>query len=97
MTFKEEILQGIPAELPQAKAYDPQINHAPKRKDILSEKEKVLAIKNALRYFPAKHHRLLAEEFAKELLALLLQFTTVAAQDGLYLGLCLRRRHEGGP
>jgi len=67
MTFKEEILQGIPAELPQAKAYDPQINHAPKRKDILSDKEKVLAIKNALRYFPAKHHRLLAQEFAKEL------------------------------
>ena len=67
MTFKEEILQGIPAELPEAKAYDPAINHAPKRKDILSDKEKVLAIKNALRYFPERHHRQLAKEFAEEL------------------------------
>ena len=67
MTFKEEILQGIPAELPEPKPYDPSINHAPKRKDILSDKEKVLAIKNALRYFPERHHRQLAKEFAQEL------------------------------
>ncbi|MCR5017547.1 MAG: urocanate hydratase [Bacteroidales bacterium] len=67
MTFKEEIMQGIPAELPEPKPYDPSINHAPKRKDILSDKEKVLAIKNALRYFPERHHKLLAKEFAEEL------------------------------
>ena len=67
MTFSEEILQGIPVELPEPKPYDPSINHAPKRKDILSDKEKVLAIKNALRYFPERHHNLLAKEFAEEL------------------------------
>ena len=67
MTFSEEILQGIPVELPEPKPYDPAINHAPKRKDILSDKEKVLAIKNALRYFPERHHKLLAKEFAEEL------------------------------
>ena len=66
-TFQEEILQGIPDELPQPKPYDPAINHAPKRKDILTKEEKVLALKNALRYFPAKHHATLAPEFAKEL------------------------------
>ena len=67
MTFQEEILAGIPAELPEMKAYDPDINHAPRRKDILSPEEKVLALKNALRYFPAKHHAVLAKEFAEEL------------------------------
>ncbi|MBO4589411.1 MAG: urocanate hydratase [Bacteroidaceae bacterium] len=66
-TFQEEILQGIPNELPQPKPYDPTINHAPKRKDILTREEKVLALKNALRYFPPKHHATLAPEFAKEL------------------------------
>ena len=65
--FQEEILAGIPAELPEIKAYDPDINHAPKRKDILSPEEKVLALKNALRYFPQKHHTVLAKEFAEEL------------------------------
>ena len=65
--FHEDILAGIPAELPQPKAYDATVSHAPKRKDILSAEEKVLAIKNALRYFPAEHHALLAEEFAQEL------------------------------
>ena len=67
--FKEEILAGIPSELPEAKPYDTQINHAPKRKDILTEEEKVLALKNALRYFPAKLHPQLAKEFADELKA----------------------------
>ena len=67
MTFKEEILQGIPSELPEPKPYDNEINHAPRRKDILTEKEKVLAIKNALRYFPRRHHEQLAKEFADEL------------------------------
>ena len=67
MTFKEEILQGIPAELPQPQPYEPGVNHAPRRKDILTKEEKVLAIRNALRYFPEKHHKLLAQEFAQEL------------------------------
>ena len=65
--FQKEILAGIPDVLPAPKPYDPTINHAPKRKDILSEEEKVLAIRNALRYFPAKHHAVLAKEFAEEL------------------------------
>jgi len=65
--FQEEILAGIPAELPEVKAYDPEINHAPKRKDILTPDEKVLALKNALRYFPERHHAVLAREFADEL------------------------------
>ena len=66
-TFQEDILAGIPAVLPQAKAYDTSVSHAPKRKDILSKEEKVLAIKNALRYFPQEHHAVLAKEFAQEL------------------------------
>ena len=65
--FHEDILAGIPAVLPEPKPYDTKINHAPKRKEILTEQEKVLAIKNALRYFPAEHHAVLAEEFAQEL------------------------------
>ena len=67
MTFQEEILQGIPSGLPAAKPYVASINHAPKRKDILTEEEKVLALKNALRYFPANVHEALAPEFAEEL------------------------------
>ena len=65
--FQEAILAGIPDVLPEPRPYDPEINHAPKRKDILSDEEKVLALKNALRYFPAKHHATLAPEFAAEL------------------------------
>ena len=66
--FQEEILAGIPQDrLPEPKPYDKTINHAPKRKDILTAEEKVLALKNALRYFPAKFHAELAPEFAKEL------------------------------
>jgi len=65
--FQEEILRGIGDELPAVKPYDPNINHAPKRKDILTEQEKVLALKNALRYFPQKFHATLAPEFAEEL------------------------------
>ena len=67
MTFADEIRQGIPSELPSAPAFDTAINHAPKRKDILTKEEKKLAIKNALRYFDKKHHSLLAKEFAEEL------------------------------
>ncbi|MDX9845650.1 MAG: urocanate hydratase [Tenuifilaceae bacterium] len=65
--FQRAVLQGIPDELPAPKAWDPSVNHAPKRKQILTIAEKKLALKNALRYFPAKHHAILAEEFAREL------------------------------
>ncbi|NQX81924.1 MAG: urocanate hydratase [Flavobacteriaceae bacterium] len=67
MTFKEHILQGIPSELPAKRDYDFDINHAPKRKDILTKEEKKLALQNALRYFDQKHHEVLAIEFAQEL------------------------------
>ncbi|HCQ29009.1 MAG TPA: urocanate hydratase, partial [Flavobacteriales bacterium] len=66
-TFKEQILEGIPAELPQPKPYDTSVSHAPKRKDILTKEEKILAVKNALRYFPKEWHAELAKEFAQEL------------------------------
>ena len=65
--LQEEILAGIPSFLPPAKPYDNSINHAPKRKDILTPKEKKLALRNALRYFPAELHEALAPEFAEEL------------------------------
>lgn len=65
--FHKDILSGIPEILPEPKPYDSNINHAPRRKDILTKEEKVLAISNALRYFPEKHHSILAEEFAREL------------------------------
>lgn len=65
--FQQSIREGIPAELPAPKAYEPEINHAPKRKDILTKEEKKLAIRNALRYFDPKHHTVLAPEFAEEL------------------------------
>ncbi len=65
--FQSAILQGIPETLPQPKTYDPTINHAPKRKEILSKEEKKLALRNALRYFDPKHHAELAPEFAMEL------------------------------
>lgn len=65
--FQQSIREGIPAELPAPKPYDPEINHAPKRKDILTVEEKKLAIRNALRYFEPRHHRVLAREFAEEL------------------------------
>ena len=67
MTFQEELTQGIPAALPDQKPYDQLINHAPKRKDILTEDEKKLALKNALRYFSPKHHPELLPEFKSEL------------------------------
>ena len=67
MTFQDQIKQGIPTELPVIKAYDNAINHAPKRKEILTKVEKELAIKNALRYFDKKHHPILVKEFVEEL------------------------------
>jgi len=65
--FKAAILEGIPQILPAEKPYDPELNHAPKRKDILSPDQKKLAVRNALRYIPKEHHALLAKEFASEL------------------------------
>ena len=67
MTFEEQIRAGIPDSLPPVKPYDTDINHAPKRKDILSPKEKRLAMRNALRYFPQHLHAQLVPEFAEEL------------------------------
>jgi urocanate hydratase len=67
MTFQEQIQQGIPSILPQPKPYEANINHAPKRKEILSDDEKKLALRNALRYFDPKHHAELIPEFRNEL------------------------------
>ena len=65
--FKDLVTEGIPNELPTPKPYDSSINHAPKRKDILSKEEKKLALRNALRYFDASHHAKLLPEFKYEL------------------------------
>ncbi len=67
MSFQQQILQGIPKELPKPKSIDPKLNPAPRRKQILSIDEKKLAIKNALRYFPKEWHKELAYDFSKEL------------------------------
>jgi urocanate hydratase len=67
MTFKEAISEGIPIILPEQKPFESEINHAPKRKEILSAEEKKLALRNALRYFEAKHHAELLPEFKDEL------------------------------
>lgn len=67
MTFKDQIIQGIPKELPPKKKRDSSISHAPKRKDILSQEEKKLALRNSLRYFPKEWHQELAGEFLEEL------------------------------
>ena len=67
MTFQEQIQQGIPSLLPRPKAHEAVINHAPKRKEILSAEEKKLALRNALRYFEPRHHAELIQEFAEEL------------------------------
>jgi len=67
MTFQEQIKQGIPSILPPKATYDLAINHAPKRKEILSAEEKKLALKNALRYFEPQHHEELIQEFSEEL------------------------------
>ncbi|MBT8303550.1 MAG: urocanate hydratase, partial [Bacteroidia bacterium] len=67
MTFQEQIQEEIPLDLPAIKPYELSINHAPRRKDILSAEEKKLALKNALRYFKPEHHKVLIEEFKEEL------------------------------
>lgn len=65
--FKTLVCEGIPARIPDAQPYDTTVNHAPKRKDILTKEQKRLALKNALRYFPKEQHEFLAKEFAREL------------------------------
>ncbi len=67
MTFQDQIKEGIPTVLPQPKAFETEINHAPKRKEILSDDEKKLALRNALRYFDPKDHPVLVKEFSDEL------------------------------
>jgi urocanate hydratase len=66
-SFKDVVLQGIPDTLPEHPGYDPGVSHAPRRKDILTEEEKKLALRNALRYFDPRHHAVLAPEFAEEM------------------------------
>lgn len=65
--FQQSILEGIPAQLPEAQKYDPTVSHAPRRKDILTKEEKKLALRNALRYFKPEWHAVLAPEFMEEL------------------------------
>ena len=65
--FQQDILQGIPPQIPPKKEFDREVNHAPKRKDILTKEEKKLALKNALRYFPVDQHAELAQDFLDEL------------------------------
>ena len=65
--FRKELKEGIPSVLPAIQDYDTSLNHAPKRKEILSTEEKKLALKNALRYFPVHQHTVLAPEFAEEM------------------------------
>jgi urocanate hydratase len=65
--FHRAVIEGIPSQIPAKKVYDPQINHAPKRKQILTIEEKKLALKNALRYFPKDQHSELAIDFSDEL------------------------------
>ncbi len=67
LSFQDEIRAGIPDVLPEMPPYDPEVNHAPKRKDILTPEQKKLALRNALRYFPQHLHPQLAREFADEL------------------------------
>lgn len=67
MTFQDQIKEGIPTVLPERKAFETAINHAPKRKEILSNEEKKLALRNALRYFEPKDHPVLVKEFSEEL------------------------------
>ena len=66
-TFADAIRKGIPPVIPPEKKYDREVNHAPRRKEVLNQKEKKLALKNALRYFPVDFHAVLAPEFLNEL------------------------------
>ncbi|MDA9881472.1 urocanate hydratase [Crocinitomicaceae bacterium] len=66
-TFQNQILEGIPEEIPARPSHESGINHAPKRKQILTNEEQKLALRNALRYFPKEQHAELAPEFLSEL------------------------------
>jgi urocanate hydratase len=66
-TFAAQVAEGIPAEIPERPSEEPGINRAPKRRNVLSPAESALALRNALRYFPARQHRTLAPEFVREL------------------------------
>jgi len=65
--FQQQILRGIPENLPETAPIDLSVSHAPRRKDILTRDEKKLALRNALRYFKPRHHEVLVGEFAREL------------------------------
>ena len=65
-TFRQQIQQGITDQLPPAREYEKSVSHAPKRKDSLSPEEKKLAVRNALRYFHSRHHKVLAKEFYEQ-------------------------------
>lgn len=65
--FRNDILEGIPGEIPEVQDWDENLNHAPKRIDVLNKEEKILALQNALRYFPKSQHEFLSKEFAEEL------------------------------
>ncbi len=65
--FQKAVSEGIPDHLPPRKQRDPKLSHAPNRKDILTAEEKKLALRNALRYFPAEWHEELAQDFREEL------------------------------
>ena len=65
--IQHDIQQGIPSTIPAKKTFDTSVNHAPKRKKILSAEDRKLALKNALRYFPKEHHEELVKDFAEEL------------------------------
>ena len=65
--LKQAILQGIPSEIPKKRVLNSSVSHAPNRKDILNREEKLLAIRNSLRYFPEHMHTILAPEFTEEL------------------------------
>ena len=67
MNFKKEVALGIPKQLPNKKIYDPNVNHAPIRENVLTREEKILALRNALRYFDKKFHKELIPEFKSEL------------------------------
>ena len=88
--FQKAIIEGIPDVLPEPKPYDPTVNHAPHRKQILTADEKKLALKNALRYFPPKHHAALIPEFKEEIIRYMHAASTTSPTRAVrLLPLCL--------
>ena len=70
LSFKELILQGIPSKLPEVPEWNDSVSHAPKRKEILSSEEKILAVRNALRYFDKEHHATVKARISQKILVL---------------------------